>query len=235
MKSALFLAAALSALAGGAHAAGTYQSYDAFYAAQPGVVFGDPINSKPGVVYSSQGEKGIRTELRVMLEGKSVQVAVAEDRITINGRTYRYASAATFPGEHPSDIYTPTADVFLTSRTNAHPALLCVQGDSNGSGESDRHKQIYLLVNPLAPGSRVKFLHLPSLLSSCRAVLETKEGKLAFPKNSYLFDNAQESRVGLLVSYYTFEDRRFTPILNKIRLRFSHPEIPFQFSTQNRD
>jgi hypothetical protein len=39
--------------------------------------------------------------------------------------------------------------------------------------------------------------------------LETKDGKLAFPRNSYLFGDAQESRVGLLVSYYTFEDRRF--------------------------
>jgi hypothetical protein len=86
-----------------------------------------------------------------------------------------------------------------------------MQGGSDGSGESDRYTQIYLLINPLAPKGKATFLHLPSLLSSCRAILETKDGKLAFPRNSYLFGDAQESRVGLLVSYYTFEDRRFPP------------------------
>jgi hypothetical protein len=235
MKSALVLAMALVAFAGGVHAAGTYESYDAFYAAQPSAVFGDPIKSKPGIAYSYPGEKGIHTELRATMGGKAVRVALAEDHITVNGRTYRYSRAVTFPGEHPSDIYPPTADVFLASRTNAHPAVLCMQGGSDGSGECDRYTQIYLLINPLAPKGKATFLHLPSLLSSCRAVLETKDGKLAFPRNSYQFDDARESRVGLLVSYYTFEDRRFTPILNEIRLRFSQPEIPFRFSIQDKD
>ncbi len=57
-------------------------------------------------------------------------------------------------------------------------------------------------------------------------------GKLAFPSNSYLYDEAREARVGLLMSYYTFEDRRFVPALNEIRLLFKQPEIPFQFSVQ---
>jgi hypothetical protein len=110
-----------------------------------------------------------------------------------------------------------------------------MQGGSDGSGEADRYTQIYLLVNPLDPKGKATFLHLPSLLSSCRAVSTTKDGKLVFPRNSYLFDKAQESRVGLLVSYYTFEDRRFAPTLDEIRLRFTRPEIPFQFSIQDKD
>jgi hypothetical protein len=58
------------------------------------------------------------------------------------------------------------------------------------------------------------------------------DGKLAFPKNSYLYDEMQKARVGLLMSYFTFLDRRFVPTLNEIRLRFALPEIPFQFSVQ---
>ncbi|WP_207001584.1 hypothetical protein [Trinickia mobilis] len=234
MRFPIVLAAALAAFAGGACAAETYESYDAFYVARPGAVFGDAIKSKPGVAYSSPGEQGVYTELRAILEGRAVNITLAGNRITIDGKTYRYASAATFPGEHPSNIYPLTADVFLAGRTSAHPAVLCLQGGSNGSGESDRYTQIYLLINPLAPKRKVTFPHLPSLLSSCRAVLETKDGKLAFPKNSYLLDDAQESRVGLLVSYYAFEDRRFAPVRNEIRLRFTHPEVPFQFSIQDK-
>lgn len=234
MRLSIVLAAALAAFAGGGYAAETYKSYDAFYAAQPGAVFGDPIKPKDDVAYSSPGEQGIYTELQATLEGRAVRIKLAENRITVNGKTYRYASAATFPGEHPSDIYPLTADVFLASRTNAHPAMLCMHGGSDGSGESDRYTQIYLLIDPLAPKGKATFLHLPSLLSSCRAVSETKEGKLVFPRNSYLLDDAQESRVGLLVSYYTFEDRRFTPVHNEIRLQFTHPDVPFQFSIEGK-
>lgn len=231
---ALALATAMAAFASRAHAAATYESYDAFYAAQPGAVFGEPIPAKPGVVYSNPSEKGIHTERLATLEGKAVHVELGEDHVTVNGRNYRYANAATFPREHPSDISPQTADVFLAARTNTHPAVLCMQGDSDGSGEADRHTQIYLLVGPFGSKGKATFLHLPSLLSSCRAVLETKDG-LAFPRNSYLFDSAQESRVGLLVSYYTFEDPRFVRTRHEIQLRFSQPEIPFRFSIQNKD
>lgn len=61
------------------------------------------------------------------------------------------------------------------------------------------------------------------------------DGGLVFPKNSYLFDDAQEFRVGLLMSYYTFENQRFVPVPNEIRLRFTRPEIPFQFSAEQKD
>jgi hypothetical protein len=230
MKSVLTLVGVLAVFAGAACAAETYESYDAFYSVQPGAVFGGPIKSGPDVTYSGTDGQGVQTELRSMLGRKAVRVALAEDRITVNGRTFRYSSAVTFSGEHASAIHPPSADVFLASRTNARPAVLCMQGDSEGSGGSDRHKQIYLLVNPLASKGKVTFLHLPSLLSSCRAVLETKDGKLAFPRNTYLFDGAQESRVGLLVLYYTLEDRHFAPTFNEIRLRFTETEIPFRFS-----
>lgn len=90
-------------------------------------------------------------------------------------------------------------------------------------------------MNPLA--RKPTFLHLPSLLSTCRAVVATTAGKLAFPKNSYVFDDVQESRVGLLASYYTFENQRFVsaPALSSLRLRFMHPEVPFQFSVDSKD
>jgi hypothetical protein len=234
MKSALMLAGALAVFAGSACAGGTYESYDAFYAAQPGTVFGDPVKFDAGVVYSGADGQGVQTELRTTLGAKAVRVALADDRITVNGKTYRYASAATLPGEHPADFPPQSADVFLAARTNAHRAVLCVQGDSNGSGEADRHKQIYLLINPLAPTDHATFLHLPSLFSSCRAVLATKDGEFILPMNSYMFDDAQESRVGLLVSYYTFEDRRFAPTLDEIRLRFTRPESPFEFSIEGK-
>jgi hypothetical protein len=234
MKSALMLAAALVLVSGGACAAGIYKSYDAFYAAQPGAVFSDAIKRDSATLYSYAGEQGVHTELQGKLGRKTVRITLAEDRITVNGVAYRYASAVSFPDEHPSDFSPQSADVFLAASANGQPAALCAQGDSNGSGEADRHKQVYLLVNPLAPRTKTTFLHLPSLLSSCRAVLETKDGKLAFPRNTYLLDASQDSRVGLQLRYYTFENWRFVPTANEILLRFIQPEVPFEFLIQDR-
>jgi hypothetical protein len=235
MKSALMLMAALTALSGGAHATQSYDSYDEFYAAQPGAVFGAPIKQDAGSVYSHPGAQGIHMHLRSALDGKAVRIDVAENHMTVNGRTYRFARATTFPDEHAINIYPASTKVFLAGGTSNRPSVLCVEGDGSGSGEADRHKQIFLLLDPLAHNPML--LHLPSLLSSCRAVVTTKDGTVAFPKNRYLFDDAQESRIGLLVSYYTFEHQRFSsvPALKQLRLRFTHPEIPFQFSVQDKN
>ncbi|CAN0617658.1 conserved exported protein of unknown function [Burkholderia multivorans] len=235
MKATLMLAATLVAFTAGARAAEVYDSYDVFYAAQPGAVFGDPIKHDAGAAYSYPGESGLHTERRATLGASAVRIDLAPDRITVNDKTYRFARAIAFQGEYASDIHPASAKVLTAPKVKGRPAVLCVEGGSNGSGESDRHRQIYLLVNPLASKGKATFLHLPSLLSSCRAVLATKDGRLVFPKNSYLFDDAQETRVGLLMSYYTFENRRFVPALNAIRLRFTRPEIPFQFSVEEKD
>ncbi|MBB5412824.1 MULTISPECIES: hypothetical protein [unclassified Paraburkholderia] len=235
------LVAAMAALSGSAHAAQSYDSYEALYVAQAGAVFGDPIkrNGDPtdqnaGVVYSYPGEPGTFMKLQAKLERKTLNIELWKDRLAVDGKSYRFAHATTFPGEHVSEIFPQSANVFIAARTDTHPPLLCVEGHGNGSGEAgSRYRQISLLVNPLA--RKPTFLHLPSLLSSCRAVVATKEGKLAFPNNSYVFDDAQASRVGLLVSYYTFKNQRFVPVpaLKQLRLKFTHPEIPFQFSIQD--
>jgi len=225
-------------LSGSAWAAQSYDSYDEFYSAQPGAVFGDPITQdvdsieqNAGVIYSHPGKPGIFTKLQARLERKTLNIELWGNRVVVNGKIYRFARAITFPGEHVSDIFPQSTKVFVAPRTETHPPLLCIEGHGSGSGEAaSRYQQISLLVDPLA--RKPTFLHLPSLLSTCRGIVSTKDGKLAFPKNRYIFDDAQESRVGLSMSYYTFENRRFVPALNNIRLRFMQPEIPFQFSVQ---
>jgi hypothetical protein len=235
MKLTAILMGALTALSGSAHGAQAYDSYDEFYAAQPGAIFDTPIEQGADSVYSHPGEQGIYTQLRSTLDGKTISIDVAANRMTVNGETYRFARATTFPGEHAIDIYPASTKVFLAPKTSNRPSLLCVEGGGSGSGEADRHKQIFLLLGPLAPNAT--WLHLPSLLSSCRAVVARKDGSVAFPKNSYLFDDAQESRIGLSVSYYAFEHHRFSsiPAPKQLRLRFTDPEIPFQFSVQDKD
>jgi hypothetical protein len=215
------------------------QGYEAFYVAQPGAVFGDPVkrNGDPteqnaGVAYL--GEPGIFTKLQAKLERKTLNLEIWGDRLAINGKSYRFADATMFPEEHVSEIFPQSANVFISARTDTHPPVLCMEGHRSGSGEAaSRYQQISLLVDPLARTPRL--LHLPGLLSSCRAVVATKDGKLAFPKNSYVFDDAQVSRVGLLVSYYTFENQRFVPVpaLKQLPLKFTHPETPFQFFIQD--
>ncbi len=234
MKSAVMLAALLAAVASSARGATIYSGYDAFYARQSSGVFGGPVERDASVLYSDR-DGDVYADFHVESEGRKVHVELAGNRMAIGGRIYRFSNATTFSGEYPIDIYPGSASVFFAERTRHRPSALCVEGEGSGSGEAGRHRQIYLLINPLAGKKDAMFLHLPRLLSSCRAVLATKEGKLAFPRNSYLLDDAQESRIGLLMSYYAFDRRRFVPVLTDIRLRFASPDAPFQFSVQEKD
>ncbi|CAD6551382.1 hypothetical protein ACFQ3P_30190 [Paraburkholderia sabiae] len=227
------LSAILAAYAGGACASKSYDDYDTFYTAQPRAVFEVPIASGDSAAYANPGEPGIYTELQSDLDGKLIHIVISSNRITVNDRAYFFAKAVTFPGEHASDIYPPSASAFLAPRAKFHTDSLCVQGYSNGSGEADRHTQIYLLVEPLQPKGRGPLLHLPGLLSSCRAIVATKNGQLTFPKNSYLLDEAQDTRIGLLVSYFIFKSGHFAPTNNDVRLRFASPGNPFTFSRQD--
>ncbi|WP_296228377.1 hypothetical protein [Ralstonia sp. UBA689] len=232
MKFSAILAAAAIALAKNANAGEIFEDYDSFYATRSHKFFGEPIEFDRDSTYALPRQLGSYVKLQASLEEKPVRVEIAPNRITVNSAAYRLARATAFPGEHPSDIYPPSANVFLASKTSTHPAALCIEGASNGSGEANRHTQIYLLLNPLSPRGKATFLHLPSLLSSCRAITVTKDGRVAFPKNTYLLDTQQEHRAGLLLSYYVFEHQRFVPIQKEVRLRFTHPEVPFQFEIQ---
>jgi hypothetical protein len=232
MRFKLMSAAILAAFSVCSQAGQMYNGYDSFYSAQPGAVFGDPVKRDSSVVYSDAGKRGIYTEMQGSSDGKKLTIRVADRSITINGSNYRFADATTFPGERQSTLNPQSADVFLATLTGSHTRIMCLQGDTAGSGEADRRKQVYLLVNPLERKGKSTFLHLPSLFSSCRAVV-TKDAKLVFPENSYLFDEAKETRIGLLVSYYMFENGRFRPNDNAVRLRFTNPENPFEFSRQD--
>lgn len=151
MKSAAMLIAALVTLSGNVYGAQSYNGYDAFYADRSGTVFDAPLRQPAGPLrlYSDRGEQGSYTELRSTLNGKAVRIEVAENRVTVNDKTYRFARAITFPGEHATDIYPGNANVFLAAGTSSHPPLLCVEGYGSGSGEANRHQQIFLFVNPL--------------------------------------------------------------------------------------
>jgi hypothetical protein len=231
MRIATMLAAALAAVSTGAYAAQTYDGYDAFYAAQPGAVFSEPLKQETGLVFSRPSKEGTYTDLHTGFAGKATKIQVASNHITVNGRTYSFARATTLPNEPAGNIYPDTANVFVAARAGNRPPILCIEGQGSGSGEADRYQQIFLLVDPL--NRRPTFLHLPPLLSSCRAIVATKNGQLAFPKNSYLLDEAQGARIGLLVSYFTFKGGHFTPTNSEVRLRFVRPENPFKFSRQD--
>jgi hypothetical protein len=231
MRIATILAAALATVSTGTYAAQTYDSYDAFYTGQPGAVFSEPLKQETGAVYSRPGEEGTYTDLHTAFAGKAIGIQVASNHITVNGRAYSFARATTLPNGPVGNIYPDSSKVFVAARAGNRPPLLCVEGQGSGSGEADRYQQIFLLVDPLS--RKPAFLHLPALLSSCRAVVATKDGHLAFPKNSYLLDEAQGARIGLLVSYFTFEGGHFAPTNNEIRLRFASPENPFKFSRQD--
>lgn len=240
MKIVTILAMAVAVLARDA-AAESYDSYDAFYAARPGAVFRAPVGREgdantPGahVLYTYPGKSGAFTTLRVSLGRKVRDIEVWQDRIVLDGRTFRFARSTAFPGEYVSDIFPDSADVYVAERTGTHPLLICVEGHGSASGEAaSRYQQVFLMVDPLA--RKPTLLQLPGLLSSCQAIVVTSDGKLAFPKNSYLFDDEHAVRTGLLVEYYTFEGRRFARTHDALRLGFNTPENPFQFSLRDWD
>ncbi|WP_322014327.1 hypothetical protein [Paraburkholderia sp. J12] len=234
MKISTFIVATLCVVSTGCHAERRYSDYDVFYAGQPGALFKTPVNQDRSAVYANSGGGGIYTDVQATIGGKPVKIQVGSNYLSINRKRYRFAQAAIFPGEHVTELYPNAADIFIAQRAGNVPPLLCLEGHGNGSGEADRYQQVYLLVDPLGrKGRKPEFLHLPSLLSSCRAVLKTADDRIAFPKNDYLVDERQGTRVGLLVSYFTYEHGSFMPTNDTIRLRFVSPDNPFQFSRQD--
>lgn len=159
-----------------------------------------------------------------------MKIQVASNYLSINKKTYKFVQATTFPDEQTSDIYPGAAEVFIAQSPDNRSSLLCLEGHGSGSGEADRHQQILLLIDPL--GHKPVFLRLPGLLSSCRAVLVTHNGQIAFPKNRYVWNAAQDARTGLQISYFTFERGQFNATNKKINLRFVKPENPFVFYRQ---
>lgn len=230
MRIATILTAALSVLSTGVQAAQTYDGYNAFYAAQAGALFSEPIKHD-NAVYTERDDGDLYTRQKTVISGKTARIRIADNHFSINGKVFKFAQATAFPGERINEIYPVDVDVFVAERAGGRPPVLCLEGQPNGSGEADRYEQIFLLIDPL--GHNPTFLHLPSLLSSCRAIRVTAGGQIAFPKNSYLLDEAQDTRIGLRVSYFTFERGQFVPTNQETRLRFVSPENPFEFAPQD--
>ncbi|WP_321910158.1 MULTISPECIES: hypothetical protein [unclassified Paraburkholderia] len=230
MKRFTILLAVSSCISTYAYAEKIYDDYDAFYADQPGAIFKTPLKQDRRNVYSNFGENGIYAEIRATINGRPARIQVASGHISINKKTYRFAQAITFPNEHTGDIYPGTAEVFIAKGLDNRSPLLCLEGHGSGSGEANRRQQIFLLMNPF--GHQPVFLHLPGLLSSCRAVLATHNGQVVFPQNSYVWNATQDARTGLQISYFAFERGRFAPTSKKINLRFVTPENPFTFYRQ---
>lgn len=210
-----------------------HEGYNDFYASQPGAVFGKPLDIDTRTIYSYEDRPGMYVDTSTSINGVRVKLEVGQDRVVVNGRSHRFAQARTFKGERAIDIYPATASVFIADGGGKHPAQLCVEGSGSGAGEASRHIQVYLLSNPLGVGGKPRMLHLPSLLSSCRAVVANDSGELAFPKNTYLTDAQKTARTGLLLSYQTFLGRhygRFAAAERKpLRLTFVEADNPFRF------
>jgi hypothetical protein len=220
MKSGVILMAALAALSGGAHAAHRYDSYDEFYAAQPGAVFGAPVAQEAGSVYSHPGEQSIYMHLRSALDGKAVRIDVAENRITVNGKTYRFTRATMFPDEHAVDVYPAGTKVFLAAGTSNRPSAMCVEGDGSGSGEADRHKQIFLLLDPLARRTSDQIMSREILVPSS----ETPAIRPALVRT-----NASTGLVAVDVSILPFAPTRTTATVASTPA--AHPWLPVNLSS----
>ncbi|MBB2928775.1 hypothetical protein [Paraburkholderia silvatlantica] len=231
MKTFAMLVAMFFAALTNVYATDIYDDYDAFYATQPGALFNAPLKHEEGKIYSNDGENDIYSNFQEIIGGKTIDILISSNQITVNKKTYKFSQATAFPGLRTVDIYPGAARVFVSERKSNHPQLLCLEGNGSGSGEADRYQQIYLLMAPLT--RKPAFLHLPALLSSCKAVLAMTDGRIAFPNNTYLWNEAKDARVGLLVAYYAFDHARFNPINKEIRLHFLTPENPFEFSKLN--
>ena len=215
-----------------AHAADSYDDYESFYIAQPNRLFGEPITQDRNSAYSSPGTEGIFVESPITIDNRKAKIRLGQNYFTLNGKRYLFKNAKAFSKERASDIYPVSADIFTTGGEQNGTSALCIEGYGNGSGEMSRYAQIYLLLNPLSKKREREFLRLPSLLSSCRAVLLDNQGELRFPLNNYMFDAENKNRVGLHVAYYTFKNREFTPTHQELKLQFKTPEVPFQFTVQ---
>lgn len=236
MKCIMAIFVAGFALSCGAQTLQRYEDYETFYMAQSRRLFEEPIEwSDRNALYVETDKEGVFNEGAVKWMGRKYDFRLYGNHFRLRGKRYLLRDAKAFKNEFPSDIDPSTAEAFVGGASASKNAL-CVEGYSNGSGEkASRHVQVYLLL--VSPQGQETFLHLPSLLSSCRAIVLSEDGEILFPSNSYLpegwFLHEDGKRTGLLLSYFTYKKNRFIKTDRRIELKFETEEVPFVFSVQS--
>jgi hypothetical protein len=208
-----------------------FDGYDSYYGSIPNAVFHKA--AKEGFGSSFYDEKdGLEVELDTTVGGKSMSIVIGDGFFELNGVRHAFKDAVTFQGESSLGTIPPTGfNVYISAgQKNAKP-LVCLEGVANGSGEYDRYKQVYLVVNPTTPRKATVY-HLASLFASCKALTRTSGGDLAFPVNDYLTNPSDNSRIGVVSRYYKIADGAFAPTGQTTRLLFENPDSGnvFRFS-----
>jgi hypothetical protein len=229
----LLCAAALTLLASAACAsdAKIFDGYDSYYTSLPNAIFHKA--TKEGFESSFYDEKdGLEVELDTTVGGRKMSIVIGDGVFELNGVRHAFKDAVTFQGESSSGTIPPTGfNVYISDKQRDAKPLICLEGVANGSGEYDRYKQVYLIVNPTAP-KRAAVYHLASLFASCKALVRTGSNGIAFPANDYLTNATDKSRIGVISRYYKIADGVFVPTGEATRLLFEAPDSGnvFRFS-----
>lgn len=217
---AALLAAAMSMAHAADGEANVFEGYDDFYSSLPSRLF-SPADLRK-VARGGLGEPA-GDFWKFTLDGGAAHVLeLRGPDVILDGRRIAAARAIRFEGEPPAPSLGRTARVF------ANEEAVCVEGvPSSASGTAVRHVRVWLIKQPYGP--QAQRFELPSLFASCLALSRDPDG-IGFFKASYRWPEGQPEALGLTLTPWRLQGRRFVPAGEPRTTTFVEPGNLYRFT-----
>lgn len=203
-----------------AHAATTFDGYEAFYASLPDTLFhGDGVELRP---YAMEGDNEMRYGWQGVAAGRRQALEVRDGVLTIKGRVLKRRRIHPFPGE-------AVGETALGMGTMAYfsPGWTCVENTpSSASGSAVRHRVVYLIQRGV---KGYEGWRLPSLFAHCTSV-RMKNQRILVQEASYRYVEGKDEAAGVTFTEFALLKGKFAPTGVRRSITFVEPGNVYKFS-----
>ena len=184
-----------------AHAATTFDGYEAFYASLPDTLFqGDGVQLQP---YAMEGDDEMRYGWQGVAAGRWQALEVRNGVLTINGRVLKRSRIHPFPGEAVGET-----DLGMGTVAYFSPSWTCVENTpSSASGSAVRHRVVYLIKRGV---KGYEGWRLPSLFAHCTSV-RMKNQRILVQEASYRYVEGKDVAAGVTLTEFALLKGKFAP------------------------
>jgi hypothetical protein len=237
MKCALMISY-IALISSTSHASDVYETYESYYLSRPDAVFREPIGRREnGVSYALETEpERSFVEYVATVSGRQIGIAQSPYDIEVEGRRFIFSSATMLWDAYARPFHIGEGtEIFIAPPKGETAPALCADVGFSRSGEADRWKPSFLLLQPLGSrdGTKPTIFGIGTLFGGCRAFIRTADGRLAYPKNEYR-RSKDGTRIGLRMTYYALRGNHLVPAGETVDIKFIDPENPWRFSVMPR-
>lgn len=206
-----------------AHAATTFDSYEAFYATLPDTLFqGDGVQLQP---YAMEGDDEMRYGWQGVAAGRRQALEVRDGVLTINGRVLKRSRIQPFPGEAFGET-----DLGMGTVAYFSPVWTCVENTpTSASGSAVRHRVVYLIKRGV---KGYEGWRLPSLFAHCTSI-RMKSQRILVQEASYRYVEGQDLATGVTFNEFALLKGKFAPTGLSRSITFAEPGNVYKFNVDD--